>query len=140
MTAGFDPGRAPARPAPTTTPIYLDRDGRTARVDVQLGSITKRMVIDTGATGLSIPAWIAERLLWRREAVEAQSAVMTLANGREELRQGVKLWSVTVGGRTLLDVYATVAPHEAEPLLGFPVLNQAGRFTIDTVAGLLIMG
>ena len=128
VTAGFDPRRAPAWPAPTATPIYLDRDGRTARVDVQLGSITKRMVIDTVATGLSIPAWIAERLLWRREAVEAQSAIMTLANGREELRQGVKLWSVSVGGRTLLDVYATVAPHEAEPLLGFPVLNQGADF------------
>jgi hypothetical protein len=40
----------------------------------------------------------------------------------------------------LPDVYATVSPHDAEPLLGFPVLNQVGRFTIDTITGLLIMG
>lgn len=129
-----------SRPSPTTAPIYLDRDRRTVRVDVQLGSMTKRMVIDTGATGLSIPTWIAERLLSRREAVEAQSAILTLANGQEERRRGIKVWSVSVGGHALLDVYATVAPHAAEPLVGFPVLNQLGRFTIDTIAGVLIMG
>jgi hypothetical protein len=33
-----------------------------------------------------------------------------------------------------------VAAHPAEPLLGFPLLNQVGRFTIDTIADLLIMG
>lgn len=135
-----DLDRGSPRSAPTATPIYLDRDGRTVRVDVRIGSITERMVIDTGATGLSIPVWIADNLLWRREAVEAPSAIMTLANGQEEVRRGVKVWSVTVGAHTLPDVYATVAPHDAEPLLGFPVLNQAGRFTIDTIAGLLIMG
>ena len=30
------------------------------------------------------------------------------------------------------DVIAGVTPEGATPLLGFPVLNQAGRFTIDT--------
>lgn len=127
-------------PAPTATPIYLDRDRRTVRVDVKLGSITKRMVIDTGATGLSVPGWIADRLLIRREAIRSESARFTLANGAKEIRSGIKVWSVSVGGHTLLDVYATVAPHEAEPLLGFPFLNHVGRFTIDTIAGLLIFG
>ncbi len=127
-------------PAPTATPIYLDRDRRTVRVDVQLGSITKRMVIDTGATGLSVPKWVADRLLIRREAVRSENAVFTLANGAKEIRSGIKVWSVSVAGHTLLDVYATVAPHEAEPLLGFPFLNHVGRFTIDTIAGVLIIG
>ncbi len=124
----------------TAAPIYLDRDGRTVRVDVQLGSITKRMVIDTGATGLSLPKWVADRLLLRREAIESESALLTLANGSREMRRGIQVWSVSVGGHTLIDVYATVAPHASEPLVGFPVLNQVGRFTIDTIAGLLIMG
>ena len=132
--------RSSFRYIPTATPIYVDQDGRTVRVDVQLGSITRRMVIDTGATGLSLPKSVADRLLMRREAVESGGAILTLANGREERRQGIKVWSVSLGGHTLLDVYATVAPHAAEPLLGFPVLNQVGRFTIDTIAGLLILG
>ena len=66
--------------------------------------------------------------------------MLTLANGEEENRRGLRLCSVSVGGHTLFDVYATVAPRASEPLLGFPVLNQLGRFTIDTIAGLLIMG
>ncbi len=132
--------RSSFRYVQTATPIYLDGDGRTVRVDVRLGSITRHMVIDTGATGLSLPKWIADRLLMRREAVDSAGGILTLVNGCEERRQGIKVWSVSVGGHTLLDVYATVAPHAAEPLLEFPVLNQVGRFTIDTVAGLLIMG
>ena len=32
------------------------------------------------------------------------------------------------------------SPHDAEPLLGFPFLNHVGRFTIDTIAGLLNIG
>jgi hypothetical protein len=37
-------------------------------------------------------------------------------------------------------VIAGVAPDGADMLLGFPVLNQVGRFTIDTSAHLLIFG
>ncbi len=129
------------RPSPrTSTPIYLDPDRRTVRVDVQLGSITRRLVIDTGATGLSLPQWIVDGLLARREARACESAIYTLANGVSELRRGIRVWSVSLGRHTLFDVYASVAPHGAEPLLGFPLLNQVGRFTIDTVAGVLILG
>jgi clan AA aspartic protease (TIGR02281 family) len=132
--------RTPFRSNQMATPLYLDRDGRSVRVDVHLGSLTKRMLIDTGATGLSIPEWVAGRLLLRREAVEAEGAILTLANGCEERRGGVNIFSISIGGQVLRDVYATVAPDGSEALLGFPVLNQAGRFTIDTKAGVLIFG
>jgi predicted aspartyl protease len=129
------------RPARSTaTPIYLDRDGRSVRVDVTLGSLTHRMVIDTGMTGLSIPMLVAERLLLRRDAIESDDAILTLANGAKEWRRGIEIRSVRVGGRAVLNVYATVAPYPSEPLLGFPILNQLGRFTIDTIDRLLIMG
>ena len=121
-------------------PIYLDRDGRSVRVDVQLGSLTRRLLIDTGATGLSIPESVAYRLLLRHEAVEAEEAMVMLANGSEERQRGVRILSLSIGGQLLRNVYATVAPDDAEPLLGFTVLNQVGRFTIDTNAGVLIIG
>ena len=124
----------------TATAIYLDRDGRSVRVDVRLGSFTHRMVIDTGMTGLSIPLLVAERLLLRRDAIESDDAIVTLANGAREWRRGIEIRSVSVAGHTLRDVHATVASHASEPLLGFPILNQLGRFTIDTIERLLIMG
>lgn len=98
------------RNAPAATPVDLDQDGRAVRFDVQLGSITKKMVIDTGAMGLSLPKWIADRLILRREAIESDNAIFTLANGKKETRSGIRVWSGSVGGRTLLDVYATVRP------------------------------
>ena len=121
-------------------PIYLDRDGRSVRVDVQLGSLTRRLLIDTGATGLSIPESVAHRLLLRREAVEAEEAMVMLANGSEERQRGVRIVSLSIGGHLVRNVYAIVAPDDAEALLGFTVLNQVGRFTIDTNAGVLIIG
>jgi clan AA aspartic protease (TIGR02281 family) len=127
-------------PAKSPIPIYLDRDGRSVRIDVELGSVTKRMLIDTGASGVSIPESVADRLLLQREAVEAESAIVTLANGSEERQRGVRILSVSIGGHVLHDIYANVAPGSSEPLLGFPVLNHVGRFTIDTNAGVLIFG
>ena len=53
-----------------------------------------------------------------------------------ELAQALK----RIGGRVLHDILARVMPDGAEPLLGFPVLNQAGKFTIDTNGGQLIFG
>src|SRR5208337_3277999 len=127
----------PAKPpiSADSIPIYLDRDGRSVHIDVGLGSVTKRMLIDTGATGVSIPESVADRLLLQREAVEAESAVVTLANGSKDRQRGVRILLISIGGHVLHDVYANVAPDSSEPLLGFPVLNQVGRFTIDTYAG-----
>jgi predicted aspartyl protease len=50
----------------------------------------------------------------------------------------IRIDTVRVGDRVLHDVIAGVMPNGAEPLLGFPVLNQAGRFTIDTKNSQLI--
>jgi|SRR5208337_4943050 len=118
----------PFRSTQIAAPIYPDRDGRSVRIDVQLGSLTKRMLVDTGATGLSIPESVANRLLLRGEAVEAEEAIVTLADGSEERRSGVRIWLFSIGGHVLHHVYATVAPDGSEPLLGFPLLNQVGRF------------
>jgi clan AA aspartic protease (TIGR02281 family) len=136
------PTPPPVKPpiSANSIPIYLDRDGGSVRIDVELGSVTKRMLIDTGADGVSIPESVADRLLLQREAVESESAVVTLANGREETQRGLRILSVSIGGHVLHDIYANVAPDSSEPLLGFPVLNHVGRFTIDTNAGVLIFG
>ena len=52
----------------------------------------------------------------------------------------IRIATVRIGGRVLHDIDAVVMPDGAEPLLGCPALNQAGKFTIDTTAGQLIFG
>jgi predicted aspartyl protease len=47
---------------------------------------------------------------------------------------------VTIGSHVLRDVRAGVAPDGTDMLLGLPVLNKIGRFTIDSVNHKLIFG
>jgi clan AA aspartic protease (TIGR02281 family) len=113
-------------------PIYLNDGGRSVWVDVQLGSLTQRMLIDTGATSISIPKSIANDLLRRGEASLEDPGQVTIANGSTYAESLIRIDTVRVGNRVLHDMIAGVSPEQAAPLLGFPVLNQAGRFTIDT--------
>jgi predicted aspartyl protease len=53
---------------------------------------------------------------------------------------GPSIGTVTVGGHVLRDVRAGVSPDGAEMLLGLPLLNQIGRFTIDSANHKLIFG
>jgi clan AA aspartic protease (TIGR02281 family) len=139
------PADVAAAPVPLPTsgdsvPIYVDRGGRAVRVDVQLGSMTQRMLIDTGATQLSVPKSVASDLLQRGEATLDEAGQVTIADGSSRAQTFIRVATVRVGGHILHDIDAGVMPDGAEPLLGFPVLNQAGKFTIDTTAGQLIFG
>jgi hypothetical protein len=48
--------------------------------------------------------------------------------------------TISIGGHVLHNISAGVAPNDAPPLLGFSVLSQTGRFTIDMNASMLIFG
>jgi clan AA aspartic protease (TIGR02281 family) len=115
-----------------SVPIYLDNGGRSVWVDVQLGSLTQRMLIDTGATNISIQKSVANNLLRRGEASLEDPGQFTIADGSTHAESVIRIDTVRLGNRVLHDVIAGVLPEQASPLLGFPVLNQAGRFTIDT--------
>jgi hypothetical protein len=47
---------------------------------------------------------------------------------------------VRIGSHVQHNVVAYVAPDNEEPLLPFAVLDQRGRFTIDTINNKLIFG
>jgi clan AA aspartic protease (TIGR02281 family) len=102
-----------------------------------LGRCTARFadpanLIDTGATSLSIAKSIANDLLRRGEASLEDPGQVAIADGSVHAENVIRIDTVRVGNRVLHDVMAGVLPESAPPLLGFPVLNQAGRFTIDT--------
>jgi hypothetical protein len=66
---------------PDRVPIYSDDSGRSVWVDVQLGSLTQRMLVDTGASSLSIAKSIANDLLRRGEASLEDPSQFTIADG-----------------------------------------------------------
>jgi uncharacterized protein YraI len=123
-----------------SVPIYVDDSGRAVRVDVQLGSMTQRMLIDTGATNLSLPRSVANDLLQRGEATLDDAGRVTIADGSMLAITRIRVGTLRIGDRVLHNIDAGVLPDGSEPLLSFPVLNQAGKFTIDTTAGQLIFG
>jgi clan AA aspartic protease (TIGR02281 family) len=120
-------------------PINFGADGRAAYVDVSLGTVPVRMLIDTGATNVSVTRSIAATLSANNEAVLLPiTADIAIADGATIQAQIISIRALTIGRHTLRHVIAGVTPDGADMLLGFPVLNQAGRFTIDTKNRLLI--
>jgi predicted aspartyl protease len=64
-------------------------------------------------------------------AHEGPQGIATLADGPQREQQSVIVDTVTIGSHVLHDVLAGVSPDGSPMLLGLPVLNKIGRFTID---------
>ena len=126
-----------AAPAPTYTspasmrlPIMFGNSG--AYVAVSIGTIAANMLVDTGATGMTVSASIADQLIASGQATSAPSETVTLAGGvKQEFRQ-VNISSVTVGGHVVNNVHAGVTPDGSDMLLGLSVLAKvSGKFAIN---------
>lgn len=115
----------------TSVPIYSQNSGRV-EIDVTLGREKVRMMIDTGATLMLIPAEIANRLVEYREAAWNTSVTVTMADGRQIEFLTIVINDIHIGAHTLHNVRTIVAPGNAPTLLPFPILNSIGPFKINT--------
>jgi Aspartyl protease len=140
------PAGAPVQLAPSaistgnSVPILVTAN--RALVAVTLGDfpLPQTMVIDTGASVMSIPRWLAVELAKRGEATFEGQINLCIADGSCTARDRVFISKVTVGSRVVENVEAGIAPDGADMLLPFSVITHAGRATIDTEKGLLIFG
>ncbi len=99
------------------------------------------MLIDTGATDLVITNSLASTLVAAGDAEWLPNDEAKLADGTKIEERNVKIHRVSIGDHTLIDVEAGVNPSDTgDMLLGFPVLNLFGKFTIDTNASQLTFG
>jgi predicted aspartyl protease len=96
------------------------------------------MILDTGAGITSITSALANQLIYSGQATELQPIEMTMANGSKEMERVVNVRSLSIGSHTRTNVSVSVS--DGMQLLGLPVLNAIGRFTIDSVAGELVFG
>jgi clan AA aspartic protease (TIGR02281 family) len=120
-------------------PLYFD-GSPAARVDVQVGSQSVRMLVDTGASMMALPASVSERLIAAGEAEYLTETTVTLANGSTIKVPVIKIRRIVIGNHILHDIPAGVSPDGAEALLSFSILNLIGPFKIDTQARLLVFG
>jgi clan AA aspartic protease (TIGR02281 family) len=136
---------APAQPAPTASKediiqLYPAHDGRALYAYIDFGPWPQRVLIDTGSTSLTVSESLADRLLTQHLAHEGPEVTVGLADGSEHSERTIVIDKVTIGSHALHDVRAGVTPDGADMLLGLPLLNQIGRFTIDSANHKLIFG
>lgn len=134
----------PASPAPTTVKrtrrrageamrIPFQRDGSLMRVNVKLDDlVTAPFLIDTGASGISLPSAVAERLGFRVRHDTPHTDVIT-ANGRVS-RAIMTLQSVELAGARVESLDATVNPAMDIGLLGGSFFNNF-VYRVDAAAG-----
>ncbi len=100
------------------------------------------MLIDTGASVMSLSLEAANILVNARVAHwTGEHMKVTIADGTSHDEPVLMVHQVRVGNHTINNVtVAITADSNAMPLLPFPILNQMGKFTIDTQAGTLTFG
>jgi predicted aspartyl protease len=110
-------------------PIIVQNNA--AHILVTIGGRGVAMLLDTGATNAFLPASLANSLIAGGAAVETAPRRATIANGETiDVRQ-IMISFIIVGRHTITNVPVGVGPDNAEPLLGFDILSQIGKLTID---------
>jgi len=130
-------------PAPQATakvrdsiPIIISANGSAVHIDVLVGGMPLRMLVDTGAQGSQVPPTFASMLLRNGGATEGAPVIVTYANGSKGTEPSIWIREIRIGGHTVRNVRATVT--DGTPLIGFPIINGIAPFTIDTRVGELI--
>jgi hypothetical protein len=131
----------PSAPSAAAFTVPIVQNGTRAFVSVELGNIQPaQMLIDTGCTSMTVSEAIANDLLAHGEAETLPDQLVQFADGSQHVERHLRIHQIRIGGRALNGVLAGVTPDGADMLLGFPVLNQWGRFTIDTQNSQLVFG
>jgi clan AA aspartic protease (TIGR02281 family) len=115
--------------------IPFERMGSVMRVDVRLNDLVEApFLIDTGASGVSLPARIADQL---GIVVNSNTPTLTMhtANG-VVARPVVTLDAVELGGARVEGLHATVNPTMEIGLLGGTFFNNF-VYQVDAAAGVI---
>ena len=127
------PTRRVRRRAGEALRIPFQREGTLMRVDVKLDDlVTAPFYIDTGASGISLPSHVAERLGFRVRHDTPHTEVITAA-GRVS-RAIMTLESVELAGARVENLDATVNPAMEIGLLGGTFFNNF-IYRVDAAAG-----
>lgn len=144
----YEPAPAAPSPSATTRPraraaqgakthrIRVERAGSMMRVQVRLNDqVTAPFLVDTGATDVVIPSWVADQLGLDLEG--RRTGFYGTANGVVQQKL-VTLESVDLAGARVQQVPATVSPSVSEGLLGLSFFNHF-RYDVDPVAGVITL-
>jgi Aspartyl protease len=122
-------------------PLLHDNGVYKVRATIN-GQLQKLFVLDSGASEVTVPEEVFLTLF--PETVDPSDmlpgAVYRLADGRVVPGDRFRIRSLTVGAQTFENVPASVGPQGSPLLLGQGVLTRVGRWSIDNVRSVLILG
>jgi clan AA aspartic protease (TIGR02281 family) len=97
------------------------------------------MVIDTGATAMTVPETLASQLVSNGQATYTGEVVeVTLADSSTRPEREIIINTLPVGSRTIRNVHGHVAPGGSDMLLGITVLARLSpKFAINTATNTL---
>lgn len=126
--------------APRSDVVPFSMINQAMHVTVNVGGASVDMAVDTGAGITQITESFANNLLAYGQAREVTPSITTIADGSSRIERRIIVSSLTLGSHTCTNVLMVVAPDRAMMLLGLPVLNSIGKFTIDANNSRLIFG
>jgi len=147
LAAALAEPRAPIA-APADVPaggaeIALESDGQGYRVPGRInGALTVKFFIDSGASVVVLPKDLVETLT-KSGAIAASDLlgrdIYVTADGKRHHGTRLMLRQLDVGGHTVTNVLASVAPAHTEPLLGQTFLAKFKSWTLDNRRHVLII-
>ena len=132
------------KPAPKEfkVAVKLRHEGNCYYVPTKINGIPMKMLLDTGASHLTISVveyeFLRKQGLLKDNSIQVGSA--SIASGDEIKCYNIKIDEITIGNIPIKNVDCTVMEQQDAPvLLGMNVLNQLGNFSIDYKRSLLII-
>jgi clan AA aspartic protease (TIGR02281 family) len=135
----------PAAPATVSggDEIALESDGRDYTVPVRInGAMTAKFIVDSGASVVVLPKDMVDELTKSGAIAETDrlgSEVYITADGKRHKGARLMLRPLDVGGHTVTNVMADIAPAKAHPLLGQSFLAKFKSWTLDNQRHVLII-
>ncbi len=139
----------PPLPAPAaaasagSAEIALEASGGEYIVPVRINdALTTKFLLDSGANIVALPQDLVDSLT-KSGAIAASDvlgrSIYIAADGRHHKGTNLMLRELTVGGHTVTNVRAMVAPAHTEPLLGQSFLSKFKSWTLDNRRHVLII-
>jgi predicted aspartyl protease len=120
-------------------PFHRSPDGMIL-LQVGIDGVPATFMLDSGASGVSIPQGAFERLAREGRVTEddyRHRVPVTLANGQSEQVRVYRLRQVSIGGHVLYDIEGLIGRPGSSFLLGQKVLERFGKIIIDQRRGVI---
>jgi len=142
-SAQTQPQTAAIESASNASEIRLQKQGGTFRIPVSInGALTLNFIIDTGASGVSIPGDVFLKLM-RTGTIRNEDILglgtYRLADGATARSETFRIQSLKMGDREVENVIGSVAKVKGDLLLGQSFLTRLKSWQIDNERGVLLL-